>query len=118
MLNVLKMVTCNGLNGSIDYIVPGTISTVITIIKIGIPILLIIFGMIDLGKAVMSNDEKEMKSSQTRLIKRILYAVIVFFIVAIVQWIFQIVDADVVEEKGGTKSCLNCFINGNCTTTE
>ena len=37
-------------------------------------IILIIFGMLDLAKAVMANDDKEMKEAQKKLIKRIVYA--------------------------------------------
>lgn len=115
MLNVLDMVSCNGINATFDKVLPDTIHMVITVIKIGIPILLVIFGMLDLGKAVMSNDEKEMKGAQTKLIKRCLYAVLVFFIIAIVQWLFAAIDADAVKGNESKASCFNCFINGTCT---
>lgn len=115
MLNVLDLVYCKGLGGNgIDAVIPSTISTVVNIIKIGIPILLVIFGMVDLGKAVMSNDEKEMKGAQTKLIKRVLYAVLIFFIFAIVQWIVSIVD----DNAQGENSCLNCFINDECSSEQ
>lgn len=110
MLEVLEMVGCRGLEGSMDKIIPDTVNLVVTVIKIGVPILLVIFGMLDLGKAVMSNDEKEMKGAQTKLIKRILYAVLIFFIIAIVQWIFGVLDED---NQSGSNSCLNCFVNGS-----
>lgn len=113
MLNALDLVYCTGLNNGIDKIIPITVSTVVNIIKIGIPILLVIFGMIDLGKAVMANDEKEMKGSQTKLIKRVLYAILIFFIFAIVQWVVSLVD----KNAAGDNSCLNCFINGECSDT-
>lgn len=105
-------------NIKIDAIVPNTISTVIDILKLVIPILLIIFGMLDLAKAVMSNDEKEMKGAQGKLIKRCIYAVAVFFIVALVQFIFgALAEADTENntvDKGNTIGCIDCFINGNC----
>lgn len=111
MLEVLKLVKCTGINTTFDSILPQTTSLIVTIIKIGVPILLVIFGMVDLGKAVMSNDEKEMKGAQTKLIKRVLYAVLIFFIFAIVQWIFTMLDTS----NQGANSCLNCFINGSCS---
>ena len=40
----------------------GILKTVLKIMQIGIPVLLIIFGTIDLGKAVMAGDEKEIKA--------------------------------------------------------
>lgn len=52
----------------------------INIIKIVIPILLIIFGMIDFGKGIFSMDESEMKKCQSRFIKRIIVAIAFFLI--------------------------------------
>lgn len=54
------------------------------IIQIGIPILLIIMGTIDLGKAVLSSDDKEIKGATSKLIKRAIAAVAVFFVATIV----------------------------------
>lgn len=54
------------------------------IIQIGIPILLIIMGSIDLGKAVLSSDDKEIKGATGKLIKRAIAAVAVFFVATIV----------------------------------
>ena len=54
------------------------------IIQIGIPILLIVMGSIDLGKAVMSSDDKEIKGATGKLIKRAIAAVAVFFVTTIV----------------------------------
>ena len=42
----------------------------VLIIKIVIPLLLIVLGTIDLGRAVISSDEKAIKSSTNILIKR------------------------------------------------
>ena len=44
--------------------------SVVDLLKFGIPILLILFGMLDLGKAVMAGKEDEMKKAQGTLIKR------------------------------------------------
>lgn len=118
MLQVLNNVYCNGLGAGIDESLPAAIHLIVNVIKIGIPIILIIFGMMDLGKAVMSNDEKEMKGAQTKFIKRCLYAVLIFFIVAVVQFVVGILGkagTDTGENENPTaKSCIDCFINGNC----
>ena len=63
----------------------------IPVIQIAIPIILIILGMLDLGKAVIASKEDEIKSAQKLLIKRIVYAVAVFLVIAIVTLIFGIV---------------------------
>lgn len=64
---------------------------VFPIIWIGIPIILILMGSIDLGKAVLASDDKEIKAAQGRLIKRILYAVVIFFMATIVGLVMDIV---------------------------
>jgi hypothetical protein len=61
-----------------------TLHTVLTLIQIGIPIGLILIGTIDLGRAVLAGDEKEIKQHQTTLFKRAIAAIVVFFITAIV----------------------------------
>ena len=61
--------------------------TVIKILQIAVPVALILWGTLDIGKAVIAGDEKKMKEAQKPFIKRIIYAVIAFlvpFIVSIV----------------------------------
>ena len=57
------------------------------IIQIGIPIILIVMGSIDLGKAVLSSDDKEIKGATTKLVKRAIAAVAVFFVATFVSLI-------------------------------
>lgn len=57
---------------------------VFPIIQIGIPIILIVMGSIDLGKAVLSSDDKEIKGATSKLIKRAIAAVAIFFVTTIV----------------------------------
>ncbi len=75
------------------------IRAVFNIIQFVIPIALILFGTIDLGKAVISSDDKEVKAAQSRLIKRCIYAVAIFFIVILVNLIMNIVG----ESQEGSK---------------
>lgn len=76
--------SCGGLLPVVKLIRNG----VFPIIQIGIPIILILMGTIDLGKAVMSNDDKEIKGATSKLIKRAIMAVAVFFVVTIVTVVF------------------------------
>ena len=78
---------CKGLDVIIRIIKNG----LFPVLWIGIPIILIVLGTIDLGRAVISSDEKEVKAAQGRLLKRCIYAVAVFFIVTIVQLVFNLV---------------------------
>jgi hypothetical protein len=69
----------------------GVIKGALQIIQILIPIGLIIFGTIDLGKAVISSDEKKIKEGQTTLMKRALTAALVFFVATIVTFVMGFV---------------------------
>jgi hypothetical protein len=66
---------------------------VIPIIQIGIPIILIILGMLDLGKAVVASKEDEIKTAQKMLIKRAIYAIAIFFVVLIVTLVFDLLGS-------------------------
>lgn len=107
-----KVAECNGT--SIPYGIPYVVHIVINLLKIFTPIILIIMGMLDFFKAVVASDEKQMKESSSRFIRRILAAVVVFLTVSIVQFVFNLLDT----EDGGAISCITCFVNGNCSVTE
>ena len=86
------------------------VSTVVKLIKIGVPIILIILGMVDMGKAVASQKEDEIKKGQKTLLSRCIAAGIVFFVVAIVQLLVSIVNSD--TDKDNTWNCIDKFVNG------
>ncbi len=83
------------------------------IIQIGIPILLIILGTLDLAKAVISSDDKEVKAATGRLTKRMIYAAVIFFMTTIVALVMNIVAAGGSEgaasgqDVEGWQSCWN-----------
>lgn len=105
----LDEVTCGTGNFTFSGTFPYMIAMAILIIKIAIPVLLIIFGMLDLGKAVVASKEDEIKKGQQILIKRAISAVIVFFIIQIVQIVIRFVAGS----NGSTVSqCMNCFVYG------
>lgn len=80
---------------------------IVDIVKIIIPIGLIIFGLIDFSKSVISNDEKVQKKSINLFMKRLLYAVLVFAVPWIVN-VLMITLGDVFgdEDKVNFTDCL------------
>lgn len=69
------------------------LKNLIRLLQIAIPIGLIIFGMLDLGKAVIAGKEDEMKKATSTLIKRIIYAVAVFLVITIVSFVMGLVGS-------------------------
>lgn len=92
---------CEGL-GPIVSVIKG----VFNIVRIGVPILLILMGSIDLGKAVMASDDKEIKAATSKLIKRAIAAAAVFFVVTIVDVVMGLV-AKGVEDTQDWAQCWN-----------
>ena len=81
----------------------------VKIFQWGIPIALILYGTIDLGKAVIASDEKEIKSAQSRLIKRFIYAALVFLVVVLVEAFMNLVSSGDSDDSD-TSSWLKCWI--------
>ena len=101
--------------GSVDNFVfsgmfPYIISTMVTLIQIVVPILLIVFGMLDLAKAVIASKEDEIKKAQMTFVKRLIAAVIVFFVVSLVQIVVRFVSGN---DENSIMGCFNCFVNGS-----
>lgn len=85
------------------------VGTVINIIKIVIPIIIVLLAILDLGKAVMAGEEKEIKEAQKMLLKRVIYGVVIFFVVTIVQVVFNLVGQNL--NDADSKICWVCATN-------
>ena len=57
------------------------VSTIIQMIKIVVPILLIIWGMLDFAKSVVAKKEEDIKKYQKAFVSRLISALVVFLIV-------------------------------------
>ena len=91
----------------IDSKIPNLTHTIIVVIKIVVPIILVILGMIDLLKGITAQKEDEIKKGQHILIKRLITGALVFFVVSIVQFLISFVADD-----EGIMKCASCFLNG------
>lgn len=93
---------------------------VLLIFKIVIPILVIILGMIDLGKAVVASKDDEIKKSIKSLMWRAIAAVVIFFVPTLISLIMGLVSN--FSASGAQKDfeiCRACITNprkGNCVT--
>ena len=80
-------------------------------IKVIVPVILVLFGMFDLTRAIMEKDESNIKKAQSLLIKRIIYGVAVYLVVTIVSLIMNLI----VSDDSSWKSCVECAfdVTGN-----
>ena len=81
---------------------------VLLIFKIVLPISLIVLGIITLGKAVISDDDKEVKKGIRGLITKFIIAVVIFFLPSIMNGIYPLITGfDMVEKDYDV--CMECF---------
>lgn len=101
LVNVMDGIQCGA--GSGLGKVMGIIGYVIWGIKVVVPIILIIVGMLDMGKAVTLKDEGEIKKAQNSLIKKLIAAVIVFLVPTLVGLIMGVIGSN------DWKNCAACI---------
>lgn len=90
---------------------------VIIMIKIVVPILIIILGIIDMAKAFIANDDKAINKNTITLVKRVIAGVIIFFIPTLISYAFTIIGSfDDVEED--YMNCVKCLTKpSECDTS-
>lgn len=103
-----------------SFCIPSRIVTLvhsaIVLIQIVVPVLLIIFGMLDLGKAVIASKEDEIKKGQKTFISRLIAAIIVFFVITVVRLVLNLaVDTSDSADNTNIINCFNTFVNGEPT---
>ena len=103
-------ITCNKIE--IDDKIPKTVSLIVFFLQVAVPVLLVIFGSIDLVKAVTSGKEDEIKKAQTVFIRRLITGLLVFFVVVVVKLIFNFANSDDPNNSKSMWNCAACFING------
>lgn len=97
--------------GMLDADLVGFIHNIIVLLKIAVPIVLIILGMLDLFKGVISSKEDEIKKGQQIFIKRLIAGVLVFLVVTIVQLVMGFIS----KEDGSFWECADAIMNGDTT---
>ena len=89
---------------------------VLLVFKIVIPILLIVFGVIDLGKAVIASKEDEIKKATGSLIRRAIAAVVIFLIPTIVTFLIGLISNFNEQAKDDYETCKACITNPTDTS--
>lgn len=96
---------CTDTAGILQYI-----GYALLIFKIAIPFIIIVFGMMDFGKAVVSEKDDDIKKQAIKLGRRAVAGIIIFFIPSIVTWIFGTI-ADYNAGKGSFATCETCLLS-------
>ncbi len=106
VLDSYQKITCGNVN--IPYVFAQTTSIIIAIIQFAVPLIIILFGMIDLIKAVIAQKEDDIKKGWQTFIKRLIVGVFVFLIIVLVKFVIGFVA------ENDELSCIDCFVNNKC----
>lgn len=98
---ILDGYVCNNL---IPTEIANTIGSVYNILLIAIPVMIVLFGVIDFLKAVMAGKEDDIKKSTSVFIKRLITGLLVFFVLAFVKLLLGVIQTN---NTGGVSECLN-----------
>ncbi len=85
-----------------------------TLIRIAAPFIVILFGSLDFIKAVMASDEKKMKETKGKFIKRVIAFVLLILLPFVVQFVFSVMGT-----FGSENMCLvKCIVTNNTAEEE
>lgn len=110
-------VSCGG-NGSsalvknIPSIIPKITSSIYNTVMVVVPVALILLGIVDLVKGIMSQKEDEIKKGRESLVKRLITGVIVFLIVMLVKLFINIINGG--NDSSKIIGCIDCFVSNEC----
>lgn len=112
LINLLSSIgeVCN----KIDCKLITLIGDIVIVIKIAAPVLLVVFGMIDMIKALVSSDDDAIKKGQKSLVNKIIAAALVFLSIILVEIVINFF-ADP-NDKESLTSCVNNILQGQCPT--
>ena len=98
---------------TVDAKIPDTVHVVILAIQVIVPVLLVIFGLIDFIKGITASKEDEIKKGRQTFISRLIAGVLVFFIIAIVKLVISLAAG---SDNANIMKCVNCFLGGTNDT--
>ena len=82
-------------------------NTIVNVLQIAVPVILVLFGAIDMVKAVSSQKEDDIKKAQGVLIKRLIMGALVYFVVVIVKLLLSAIGGN----TDGIWKCVQCFVS-------
>ena len=123
-MNLISVLEVTATNSTLceGILVPNAmfnvVATIVKLIRIAVPILLVIWGMLDFTKSVIAKKEEDIKKYQKAFVSRLISALVVFLLIFVVQFAVNLISG--VEDKSNADgqtvsdiwSCSKKFING------
>lgn len=96
---------CNGLKSTLRIV-----GEIVNVIKIVVPIIIIGLASFDLFKIITSGKDDSMSKALKTIITRVIVGVLIFFIPAILEFGFSLVD-EWANYELGYDECVTCVLN-------
>ena len=113
-MQIDSRVSCgSGTLKNVPSIIPRISSSLYNTMMVLIPLVMIIMGLVDLIRGLMSQNEDEIKKGRSNFIKRLVTAVITFLIVLLVKFFVGAVSNDL-QNRNRIVSCIDCFVSNQC----
>ncbi len=110
----LEYVSC-GSASKIPKPVPQLTTMAYTILIVGAPLVLIIFSIVDIVKAIMSGNADDIMKARNKLFKKFIITAVIFLVSGIVQFVLTKVTSND-EDQNSMTACLKCFLYYDETT--
>lgn len=96
------------------------IGYVLWIFKVAIPVIIVIYGIIDLGKAVTASKDDEIKKAMKQLMYRLAAGILIFFVPSLIMFVFELIsDYNEIMTASEFEVCKTCVLKpGDCDTDE
>lgn len=109
----LGKTTCGGITSfTFPDILPKITSSLYNLLKVAVPVILIIKGMLDMFKAATSQKEDEMKKAQKKFVQRLIAGILALLVFIIVETIISFIAKGTGNDNAW--GCVDCFINNKC----
>ena len=111
-LEIVDVKICDPNDSNNALVVFRAIGFIIIFIKILVPVILIVLGSIEIGKAAISSDDKALNSAIINFAKKVLIGLIIFFIPTILDLLLGLVGG-VSDTADKYETCTNCVLHPN-----
>ena len=100
-----------GDNVKLPAFLPNIVSKLYILIQILVPVVLVILGTMDLLKGITAGKDDEIRKAQQAFFKRLIAAVLVFFVFAAVKLTLSLTT----KKSKNLLNCVDCIIRNKCS---
>lgn len=80
-------------------------------LKIAVPLLIIVLGIVDFAKAITSSDDKAISIAGKSLLRRFIAGVIIFFVPTMIKVVFNLISNFTGDVLNAVEECQECLLS-------